>query len=63
MTRIVCADIGGTNARLALAEVAEGKVAALGEPVVQHGPFVMNTGVEIHQAIKDFQTGRMGRLD
>ncbi len=35
----------------------------LGEAVVQHGPFVMNTGAEIYQAIKDFQTGRMGRLD
>lgn len=34
----------------------------LGEPVVQHGPFVMNSGAEIYQAIKDFQTGRMGRL-
>jgi len=34
----------------------------LGEPVVQHGPFVMNSGEEIHRAIKDFQTGRMGRL-
>lgn len=35
----------------------------LGEPVVQHGPFVMNTGPEIYQAIQDFQSGRMGRLD
>ncbi|MBL8862915.1 MAG: pirin family protein [Planctomycetes bacterium] len=35
----------------------------LGEPVVQHGPFVMNTGAEIHQAIQDYQQGRMGRLD
>jgi quercetin 2,3-dioxygenase len=34
----------------------------LGEPVVSHGPFVMNTGEEIYQAIKDFQSGRMGRL-
>jgi redox-sensitive bicupin YhaK (pirin superfamily) len=34
----------------------------LGEPVVQHGPFVMNTGEEIYAAIKDFQTGRMGHL-
>jgi len=34
----------------------------LGEPVVQHGPFVMNTGAEIYQAIQDFQTGRMGQL-
>ncbi len=34
----------------------------LGEPVVSHGPFVMNTGEEIHQALKDYQSGRMGRL-
>ena len=32
--RIAVADIGGTNARFALAEVAGGKVVALGEPVV-----------------------------
>lgn len=34
----------------------------LGEPVVSHGPFVMNTGAEILQALKDYQSGRMGRL-
>ena len=32
----------------------------LGEPIVQHGPFVMNTKEEIYQAIKDFQEGRLG---
>ncbi len=32
--RIAVADIGGTNARFALAEVAGGKVVSLGEPVV-----------------------------
>ena len=32
--RIAVADIGGTNARFALAEVADGKVVSLGEPVV-----------------------------
>ena len=32
----------------------------LGEPIVQHGPFVMNTKEEIFQAIKDFQEGRLG---
>lgn len=31
----------------------------LGEPIVQHGPFVMNTKVEILQAIKDFNEGRL----
>jgi redox-sensitive bicupin YhaK (pirin superfamily) len=32
----------------------------LREPIVQHGPFVMNTKDEIFQAIKDFQEGRLG---
>jgi redox-sensitive bicupin YhaK (pirin superfamily) len=32
------------------------------EPVVGHGPFVMNTQDEIRQAIRDYQSGRMGRL-
>jgi len=32
----------------------------LGEPVVQHGPFVMNTQDEIRQAIADYQAGRFG---
>jgi len=31
----------------------------LGEPVVQHGPFVMNTREEIEQAIRDYQSGRL----
>lgn len=30
----------------------------LGEPVVQHGPFVMSTMEEIKQAVRDFQAGR-----
>jgi len=32
------------------------------EPLVGHGPFVMNTAEEIRQAIRDFSTGRFGRL-
>lgn len=33
----------------------------LNEPVVGHGPFVMNTKEEIHQAIDDFNQGRFGK--
>jgi len=32
------------------------------EPIVGHGPFVMNSEEEIHQAFVDFQSGRFGRI-
>ena len=32
------------------------------EPIVSHGPFVMNTKQEIIEAIEDFQNGKMGNL-
>ncbi len=35
----------------------------LNEPIVQYGPFVMNTEQEINQAIQDYQNGRMGSID
>lgn len=33
----------------------------LDEPVVQYGPFVMNTEQEIEQALRDYQNGSLGR--
>lgn len=33
------------------------------EPVVSHGPFVMNTREQISEAIEDYQNGKMGHLD
>lgn len=48
---------------------AEGKTTLLfghadpiGEPVVAHGPFVMNTREEISQAIRDYQAGKFGAI-
>lgn len=31
----------------------------IGEKIVRHGPFVMNTQEEINQAFEDYQTGRL----
>ncbi|NMM12672.1 MAG: pirin family protein [Rhodoferax sp.] len=34
----------------------------LGEPIVQYGPFVMNSQDEIYQALSDFRDGRLGEI-
>jgi len=34
----------------------------IAEPIVGHGPFVMNTREELETAYEDYQAGRMGRL-
>jgi redox-sensitive bicupin YhaK (pirin superfamily) len=34
----------------------------IGESIVFHGPFVMNSQEEIYQAIKDYHAGRMGTI-
>lgn len=36
--------------------------APIDEPVVMHGPFVMNTAEEISQAIADFRSSRFGEI-
>jgi len=36
--------------------------APLGEPVARYGPFVMNSEREIHDAIRDYQSGKMGEI-
>lgn len=34
----------------------------LREPVARYGPFVMNNEAEIREAIRDYQSGRLGRI-
>ncbi len=34
----------------------------LDAPIVRHGPFVMNSIAELERAVRDYQSGRMGRI-
>jgi quercetin 2,3-dioxygenase len=54
--------------RISLHATAEAQLLVLSgeplnEPIVQYGPFVMNSEREIAQAFDDFNGGKFGHLD
>jgi redox-sensitive bicupin YhaK (pirin superfamily) len=53
----------GDGLRIEASEDAKALLIAgrpLREPIVQYGPFVMNTKEEIYQAVEDYREGRLG---
>jgi redox-sensitive bicupin YhaK (pirin superfamily) len=55
----------GASVHFEAAESAQALLLAgvpLHEPVVQYGPFVMNSEKEIIQAIRDYEAGRLGEI-
>ena len=55
----------GENIELAISKEFKGLILnsePIDEPIVAHGPFIMNTKEEIMEAIEDFQNGKMGKL-
>jgi redox-sensitive bicupin YhaK (pirin superfamily) len=62
---LVVFDRAGTHVRMEATTAARILVLTgqpIGEPVVGHGPFVMNTREEIREAIQDYRDGRLGQL-
>jgi redox-sensitive bicupin YhaK (pirin superfamily) len=58
----ILANAGDTDGVILTADAAARAILVagrpLGEPIAQHGPFVMNTQQEIFQTIEDFRQGR-----
>ena len=57
----------GDRVRLAAAAGKRGRALLLGgvpigETVARYGPFVMNTQAEIAEAMRDYQSGKMGEI-
>lgn len=66
--QMVLFDRSGSGTEINIEANTDATVLILGgepidEPLVGHGPFVMNTQAEITQAIQDFNAGRFGQMD